>query len=210
MMASLKERSETAEQRRVRELLADDRADHLIPPAALARGDFADVTVVADDRSQATTKRRKSSSGLVRMYENGKIDDEQFKAAMKIALVMESIGRDVGIRAPTLEARVDNSSGNKNDLLESVGRARDEVTYNKWRARLPMPKRLVLDMISVDRPLAATARIYKMSWAKARMTLVDALDLWTQLRDDAERLIDEDDLKTALYRILTLENGKSS
>jgi hypothetical protein len=210
MMAILNKRPETYEQRRVRDLLADDRAEHLIPPEVLAQGDFADVTVVADDRSQATTKRRKSSSGLVRMYENGKLDDEQFKAAMKITRVMESIGRDVGVRMPTFEARVDNSSGNKNDLLESVGRARDEVTYNKWRARLPIPKRMVLDMISVDRPLAATARIYKMSWAKARMTLVDALDLWTQLRDDAERLVDEDDIKAVLYRILTLENGKGS
>lgn len=181
-----------------------------LTPEAEAHGDYAEVTVVAEDRSIATVKRRKSSSGLVRMYENGNIDDEQFKAAMTIAKVIETIGRDVSIRSSSIKARVDNSSGNKNDLYEGIGHVRDEIAYRKWRDRLPTPKRMVIDMLVVDRPLAATARIYKLSWAKARIALIDALDLWVRLRDDAEQMIDEDDIKSALYRLLTLENGKGS
>ena len=143
------------------------------------------------------------------MYENGKISDEQFKAAMKIGMVIEQIGRDVSVVTSGLKARVDNSSSSSCGLHEHIGRIRDEVTYRKWRTRLPVPKRMVLDMMVVDRPLAATARIHRLSWAKARTILVEALDLWIQLREDAEKLIDEDDVKSALYRMLTLENGKA-
>lgn len=187
----------------------DEQLTVTLTPESERHGDYVEVTVVADDRSQATVKRRKSSSGLVRLHENGRITDEQFKASMKIAIVMEYIQRDASIKSSSIQARVDNSSGNRNNLLEGIERIRDEVTFSHWRRRLPTPKRLILDMLTVDRPLAATARVYRLSWARARMALVDALDLWIQLRDDADRLVDEDEVKSALYRILTLENGKS-
>lgn len=195
------------EQRRVAGLLTD-QAEAIMPPEALAHGEYAEVTIVAEDRSQATVMRRRSASGLVRLHENGKITDEQFLAATNIVRVIEKIGSDVSVRGSALKARIDNSSGNRNDILEHIGRIRDEVAYSKWRRRIPMPKKMVLDMLLVDRSLAATARVYKISWTKARSILVDALELWIQLRDDAEKLVDEDEVRTAIYRLLTLENGK--
>ena len=192
-------------------MMADTETERLtitLPPEAERHGDYHEVTVVAEDRSQATVKRNRKISGMVRLYENGRITPEQFLATVQITRTMELFGRDVSVRASSVQARVDNSSNRDNDLYEDIRRVRDEVTYRKWHHRLPMPKRMVIDMIVVDRPLAATARIYRLSWARARLALTDALDLWNQLRDDADKLIDEDDLKSLRYKILTSENER--
>ena len=199
-MASLKERSETAEQRRVRNLLADDRAEHLIPPEALAQGDFADVTVVADDQSQATVKRNRITNPMLALYERGSITEEQFEASVEIARVAEIIAQAVGMRSASLEARVDNSGSAKDLLIEHIGRVRLEATYSKWRDRLPMPKRLVIDMVVEQRPIFATARRYRVGHPRARIWLVRALDRWIELREKLQVEIDEQEVAAAHYR----------
>lgn len=187
--------------------MSDDNLRDGPTPESERHGGFIEVTVVADDRSQATVKRRKSSSGLIRLYENGNITPEQLAAALKIASVIENIERDTSIRSASLEARVDYSGSAKDVLIENISAVRDEMAYSVWRAKLPTPKRMVIDMLIMDRSLAATARVYRVSWVRARTILCDALDNWVSIRDDFERLVDVDDLKAAHYRLLTFVNG---
>lgn len=199
-MAGLKELPETAEQRRVRELLADDRADHLIPPEALAQGDFADVTVVADDQSQATVKRNRMTNPMLALYERGSISEEQFEASVEIARVAEIIAQAVGMRSASLEARVDNSGSAKDLLIEHIGRVRLEATYSAWRQTLPMPRRMVIDLVTGSVSLTVSSRRYRMRKRKAKVILVDALERWIKLREKIESEIEEQEVIAAHFR----------
>lgn len=199
-MASLKELPETAEQRRVRELLADDRAEHLIPPEALAQGDFADVTVVADDQSQATVKRNRMTNPMLALYERGSITEEQFEASVEIARVAEIIAQAVGMRSASLEARVDNSGSAKDLLIEHIGRVRLEATYSAWRQTLPMPRRMVIDLVTGSVSITVSSRRYRMRKSKAKVILVDALDRWIKLREKIESEIEEQEVIAAHFR----------
>lgn len=199
-MAGLKELPETAEQRRVRELLADDRADHLIPPEALAQGDFADVTVVADDQSQATVKRNRMTNPMLALYERGSITEEQFEASVEIARVAEIIAQAVGMRSASLEARVDNSGSAKDLLIEHIGRVRLEATYSEWRQTLPMPRRMVIDLVTGSVSLTVSSRRYRMRKRKAKVILVEALDRWIGLRSKIESEIEEQEVIAAHFR----------
>lgn len=178
-------------------------------PEAERQGSYADVTVVADDRSQATVRRSQSSSGLVRLHENGHLSDEQFLAAQHIARVIRSIESEVSVRGASLEARVDNSNSSRDILIEHIQFVRDEVAYTNWRKKIPFPKRMVIDMISTEKSLAAIARKYRKSWVKARVILTDSLDIWITERDRVSDKVDEQDMLAAHYRILTLVNGES-
>ncbi|MBP6554635.1 MAG: hypothetical protein KA233_03045 [Novosphingobium sp.] len=199
-MAGLKELPETAEQRRVRNLLADDRAEHLIPPEALAQGDFADVTVVADDQSQATVKRNRITNPMLALYERGSITEEQFEASVEIARVAEIIAQAVGTRSASLEARVDNSGSAKDLLIEHIGRVRLEATYSEWRQTLPMPRRMVIDLVTGSVSLTVSSRRYRMRKRKAKVILVDALDRWIGLRSKIESEIEEQEVIAAHFR----------
>ncbi len=199
-MAGLKELPETAEQRRVRHLLAEDRAEHLIPPEALAQGDFADVTVVADDQSQATVKRNRMTNPMLALYERGSITEEQFEASVEIARVAEIIAQAVGMRSASLEARVDNSGSAKDLLIEHIGRVRLEATYSEWRQTLPMPRRMVIDLVTGSVSLTVSSRRYRMRKRKAKVILVDALDRWIGLRSKIESEIEEQEVIAAHFR----------
>lgn len=193
-------KDETEEQRRVRLLLEDDRAEHTVPPMVLQRGIYADVTVVAEDRSQATVKRNRRTDPIADLYHRGTVTEEQYEAAVQIARVAEMLARPVAVRSASLEARVDNSGSAKDMLIEQVDRVRLEATYSAWRAQLPMPKRLVLDMVIDGRPIFATARRYRIGFPKARKQLIDALDRWNSLRGKLVKEIDEQDVLAAHYR----------
>ena len=200
-MAGLKELPETAEQRRVRHLLAEDRAEHLIPPEALAQGDFADVTVVADDQSQATVKRNRMTNPMYTLYEHGSINEDQYDAAMEIARVAEEITRTIGLRSASLEARVDNSGSAKNLLIESLSRVQLEATYNAWRSQLPMPRRMIIDLALGSGTIAASARRYRMRRAKVRKILIKALDSWIGLREKVREQIEASDVEAMHLRV---------
>lgn len=181
----------------------------LLPREAEQHAEYIEGFVMhAETNTLAHTKRRKSASGLVRLHENGKIDNDQFGAAMEIVDVIESLTRAVAVGRSNYEMRVDCGHTPLGNMLEHIGWARLEMAYSRWRIRIPTPKRMILDMLVVDRSLAATARVYHMSWHRARDLLTDALDLWIEIRDDIAKRVDQDDLDAAHARLLTSVNGK--
>lgn len=177
-----------------------EQIDDLIPAEVLMRGDYSDVTVVADDRSQATVKRNRMTNPIYTLWERGVIDEDQYDAAIEIARIAEEITRPVGLRGASLEARVDNSGSAKNLLIENLSRVQLEATYNRWRMRLPMPRRMVIDMVVDQRPIEATARRHKIGFRKARSRLIDALDRWIDIRSVVRDQIDMDDVRSAQFR----------
>lgn len=140
-------------------------------------------------------------SPIGRMYESGALSDEQYNAADEIATVAEMIERAVSVRGASLEARVDNSGASRDLLIESLGRVRLEMTYSAWRARLPMPRRMVLQMVLTNQPLTSTARAFKVPWRKARVMLIDALDRWSEVKDQIWKAVDEEDVETVYRRL---------
>jgi hypothetical protein len=137
-------------------------------------------------------------SPIDRMYEDGQVTIEQQNAAHEIESVAEAIERGVSVRGASLEARVDNAGAGRDMLIESLGRVRLEVAYTAWRNHLPMPRRMILDMILSNRSLVATARVYGVPWRQARQRLLDALDLWLSLKAATWKAIDAEDV-AAIY-----------
>lgn len=169
-------------------------------PETEQHGDYADVTVVADDRSMATVKRNRRVNPMMALYESGTLSEEQFDASVEIARIAEEITLPVGMRSASLEARVDNSGSSENLLIEKLTRVQLEATYNSWRAFLPMPKRMVIDLVLGSSTIMAASRRYRMRRAKVRTVLVDSLDRWINIREKMHELIDERDVEAAHYR----------
>jgi hypothetical protein len=166
----------------------------------MGRNRIIETTVVADDGSQATVSRVISDNHLVMLWERGTITEEQYDAAIEIARIYEEIGRPVGLRCASLEARIDNSGSARDILVEHVARVRLEATYNRWRIYIPAPKRMIIDMAIGAISLTTAARRYRMRKVKARIRLVDALNLWIEFRDRAQKEIDERDVELAQNR----------
>ena len=156
----------------------------LIPVEAQAHGDYADSVVThLETNTRAQTKRNRQQSALGLMHEWGAIE------------------RAVSLRGARLEPRVDCGGSARDMLTERLSQVRLEMTYNRWRDRLPMPRRMVIDMVISDRDLVATARVHNVPWREARRRLIAALDLWLELREAVWREIDADDAGRA-YRQL--------
>ncbi len=179
---------------------ARDRSEPIVTSETLKHGYVAEDVMHIETGTRAPTYRRRSISSLVRMHKTGRIDNAQYEAAIRIARVAEKMERDVGIRGSSV-ARVDCSSTARDALVEHLSQVRDEATYSRWRRLIPLPRRMILDMVLVDRPLATTARIHGVRWEKARRQFLDALDLWCDLRKRVSREIDEHDLMIAHARI---------
>lgn len=171
-----------------------------LPPEAEAHGDYAEVTVVADDRSIATVKRNRLTNPMFALYERGTLSVEQYDASIEIARVAEEITLPVGLRCASLEARVDNSGSAKNLLIENLSRVQLEATYNRWRGHLPMPKRMIIDLVLGSSSIVASSRRYHMRKTRVRNLLIDALDRWIDIRDKMRELIDERDVEAAQIR----------
>jgi len=185
---------------------ARDRAQPII--TAEARRHYAEADVMhVETGTRAVTFRRRSISSLVRMHQLGSIDNAQYEAALRIARIAERIERDVGVRGSAAEARVDCSGTSRDALVERLNQVRDEMTYTRWRRLIPLPRRMILDMILCDRPLAATASIHGKRWETrngkpgARDLFIGALDLWCDLRERIGKDVDERDLHCAHARI---------
>ena len=185
-----------------------DRKEPIITNETRRHGGYGKEDVMhVETGTLAFTYRRRSISSLVRMHQTGKLDNAQYEAAMRIARVAERMERDVGVRGSSV-ARVDCSGTARDQLVEYLGLVRDEATYGRWRRLIPLPRRMILDMILVDRPLATTARIHGKPWESskrrkgARELFIDALDLWIDLRSRVGDEIDERDLLTAHARLL--------
>lgn len=132
---------------------------------------------------------------LARLFESGAIDREQLEWAAEISAVAESIERDVSVRTASMEARVDASGRFGVALIEGVRWVRLQMAYTRWRLFLPMPKRLVLDMIVGD-PIGFTvaARRYGVHNRRAKKLLIQAIDRWPDCVEWACNQVDRDDI----------------
>jgi len=133
---------------------------------------------------------------LARLFESGAIDREQLEYAAEISSVAEAIERDVSVRTASLEARVDSSGTHGVALIEGVRWVRLQMAYTRWRIMLPMPKRLVLDMI-VGEPIGyrVAARRYGVHNRKAKRYLIGAIDRWPECVEWACKQVDRDDIQ---------------
>lgn len=184
--------------------MADIETERLtitLPPEAERHGDYIEVTVVADDGSQATVKRNRQHNPMMVLYERGSIDEDQFEAATEIIRAAELIGRAVGVRGASLEARVDCSGASRDMLIEHIGRVHLERTYSVWRDWLPTPKRMVIDVIVDGRPLKATSLRHRMDLRKGRKWVISALNYWIKLRAKIRDEIEEREVEAVYHRI---------
>lgn len=130
---------------------------------------------------------------MARLYQSGAIDAQQLDASVAIATMAERIGAEVRIRTVSLETRVDGGGRHDGTFFERLGAVRAEIAYSAWRKALPQPAP-VLAMIVDDIGIAETARFYRMGKPRARALLIEALDLWVTMLEDAYREISAADL----------------
>ena len=128
------------------------------------------------------------------MRERGNLSDDQFHSAQRIAEIAEMLERTVAVTCASLEARVDCSGSARNAINESLYRVRAEGAYTEWRSRLPLPRRMVIDMVTQDAGLKAIASQHNMGWPKAQSILKAALDRWPEIFARYVKAIDQDDL----------------
>lgn len=173
------------------------------PTAETTRhGEYSEEFVMHVETMTVTTAtRNRQQSSLRNMHDRGSLTAAQYLAALDIAAVAERIERSVAVRGASLEARVDTFPGRRDVLFERLAHVRMEAAYTRWRQRLPMPRRMVIDMVLMDRDLFATARVYRMGWTRAQAMLRKALDIWIELAEEACRQIDMDELNAAHARI---------
>lgn len=166
---------------------------------AAARRDFGHkVHGTAETHADASRRRQ---GALARLHAAGDIDVHQLAASQEIAAVHRRIVSDVTIGSVSLEARVDCGRAHDAAFFESLGAVRREVAYTRWRMQAPAPE-LALAMIVDDIGLAEAARRHGMRNAKAKGSLIAALDLWSSLVGEACRDIDEATLLAAQAGIL--------
>jgi len=181
---------------------APDAPFPLLPPEAGQHGKFDEEFIIhAETGTKAKALRRRAVSGIARMHGNGELTNDQFASSIEIGRVAEMIERAVSVRGASLEARVDNSSSSRDVLIERLYMVRIEATYTQWRTHLPMPRRMVLDMILTTQPLVAIARVHGVPWRLARKRLIASLDRWADIREKVWDRLDERDLAAAHYRI---------
>lgn len=180
-----------------------ERTKHDKPVTAetLRQGGLVAGFVVDEDGCMKDTFRRVTRSALQYMNNRGTLSDEQYYSALQIARVAERIERSAGTSCASLEARVDCSGSASDALTETLTTVRLERAYSVWRQRLPIPRRMVIDMVTRDRRLAAIAQRHNVGWPKAQRLLRNALDLWPEIYAAQVRAIDQDDLDAIHSRL---------
>lgn len=155
-----------------------DRSEPIVPQEAQRHGNYVERDVLhIETFTLATAFRNELTSPLSRLRDKGDITEDQYAASLQIAYIAEMLERAASVRCASLEARVDNSGGSHDLLIEKLGAVRMEAAYTAWRQRLPMPRRMVIDMLTSGN-LVATARRYNTPWRRARKILIAALDVW--------------------------------
>lgn len=144
---------------------------------------------------------RRRQSSLQRMHEMGRITLEELSAGEEIANVIESIERAVSVRCASLEARVDFAASGRDTLVESLGRIRMEVAYRAWRQAIPIPRRMVLDMILSTASYVAIGKRYRVGSRLARKRLVTALRLWSDVKAVVWRDVDRSSVADLYARL---------
>lgn len=146
---------------------------------------------------------RTREGALVRLYMAGHINADQLADANEISSVTERFHREVGCGIVNYEPRIDRSMNIPTILIEGIRWVRLEMAYGWWRQRAPKPIAAVLDMLAGD-PMAysTAARVHRIHKRKARRILIDAIDLWPNAKDWAEKQVDEGDLAAAAAGLL--------
>lgn len=171
-------------------------------PEQMRQADYVRSEIMhVESFTRATVHRVRQASSLLHLLDNGQLNAGQYFSALQIASVAEQIERAVAVKCASLEARVDHANSGRDVLVERIGAVRLERAYTEWRQRLPMPRRMVIDMVLTDRTLKATAARYRMGWPRAKARLADALDLWAELIGKAMREIEQVDLDRAQARV---------
>lgn len=182
-------RARLAREEETRRRLGEDT----VTPEAKRHG--LEKAIVRDDENREwQSYRRQSRSALAYMRERGSLTDQQFESAQRIAQIAEMIERSVALGCASLEARVDCSGSARDALNESLYRVRAEGAYAEWRSKLPLPRRMVIDMVTRDAGLSAIAAQHNMGWRRAQRVLTEALDRWPEIFARYVKLIDQDDL----------------
>ncbi len=171
----------------------------------LLTGEFDKTSVTHVDDVQTTSqayRRRQTRSALTHMNERGSLSDEQLLSAREIALIAEYLQRSVESRCASMEARVDCSGSANGALNESLRMMRLEGAYSEWRTGLPLPRRMVIDMVLEDNDMRGIAKRYGKSWHRtARQMLKDELDRWPALAKKYHASIRHDDKIIAHARL---------
>lgn len=140
---------------------------------------------------------RRRPDALLRAHVRGDITDDQLAHAHEIAMVAESIKRDVDVSTASLEARVDVSRSNDPDIIEGLKRVRYHWAYTQWRKALPAPKGMILDMIEGEPlPYSTAARQHGVGHRKAKARLSAALDAWPDWLRESLSIRREDVIST--------------
>jgi len=177
-------RSAAVEARRAR-----DRA-----ATALALADYAHKNEgTAQTHAHAS---RVKQSALSRMVRLGKASADELAAAIEIAEVIEMLEAGVTMRTAQLE-RVDNMGAGRDALVEGLKRVRMEVAYGLWRDSLPVPKRLIIDMVIDARSYVSLAKTHGLHWRTARKRFLRALQDWPRFVAEARRQVSREDLNAA-------------
>ena len=201
-----KRRGETDAQWKARVAQADlsriSRVGEIVTPEMMERLPVSEAMVMhSESFTLARTMRVASSTSLDRMLERGSLTNEQIDAAEQICAVVGMIERDVSMRGANLDARVDCSGSAKGALIERLAVIRLQVTYSRWCQRLPMPRRLVIDMLTCSGSMKAVARSYRIDWPKARKILRSALDTWLDERDRTWAQVDHEQVDEVYRQI---------
>jgi hypothetical protein len=139
---------------------------------------------------------------LARLFESGAINADQLAWANEIAMVAETLQRDVAPRIVEYEPRIDHETRGPTVLIEGVMRVRREMAYKEWCRLLPNPKPLVLSMVTGEAiGYTVAARRYHVHQRNARRELIKALDRWPELMDWACSRVDREDLVIAHARL---------
>ena len=172
--------------------------EDVITPERRSKGDLEEVG--AKEQGRHRTYRQRSTSSLLRLCARGVLTPDQLAAAQEIAMEATRIKNEVDYGSSSAEARVDCSGSGRTYGAEHLHRVCVEQAYTKWRAALPAPRGLVLDMVCDDHQLAAIARRYNRSWGKAVRILREALDEWPAHKHKAFQSIRQDDVDASNAR----------
>ena len=174
----------------------------LITPETEGHGNYTETFIRhIETNTMAWTKRNQKSSPMDVLHSRGVITADQLHAAEQIEVANSLVSGDVAVRGASLEARVDNSGGNRDLLIEGLARVWAELTYSRWRRAIPEPKAMILEMITGTEAVSRVCRRFNMRWSAARNLLIGALDTWIGLNDKVVEDVDREDIEAAHKRI---------
>lgn len=139
--------------------------------------------------------------GMMRLYESGAITIHQWGASLEIAACYARVVLDAGLPSSWAIERVDHTPNPEMRFHETLGVARMELAYSRWRRALPTPGP-IMAMIVEDCGIEAARRRFRMGHIRAQRLLREALDLWISLQRRIRDEVDDATLAAARAAIL--------